>query len=277
MEQEECRLFSFGNRGGFQFLLMPNVTFPARFDFLDEIREFVAQVAREGGFTDKEIYSLQLAADEAASNIIEHAYKGISNAVIDITCDMHGDTLTITMWDTGKSFNPSKVKQPNLKADLSDRQIGGLAYTLCGNSWTKSAMNPIQTGNLLTMTKRVGINRMTAAASIERPQSWDWRQLASLGEQLRNEDSLSAQRDRIVAMTSSLIKGKVDVWLNENVFRLPDWEEGRVFPLQPPMAGMKTCHQTGKTFYTDWKRDKKHPSSKSTGQRLTPDLCLRFR
>jgi serine/threonine-protein kinase RsbW len=141
----------------FSISLMPNMNFPARFEFLDEIREFVAQVAREGGFTDKEIYSLQLAADEAASNIIEHAYEGISNADIDITCNMYGDTLTITMLDTGISFNPSKVKQPNLKADLSDRQIGGLGVYLM-----RKLMDEVRyesnsrTGNLLTMTKRRG-------------------------------------------------------------------------------------------------------------------------
>jgi serine/threonine-protein kinase RsbW len=136
---------------------MPNVTFPARFEFLDEIREFVAEVAREGGFTEKEIYSLQLAADEAASNIIEHAYEGVSNADIDITCDMRGDTLTITMHDEGISFDPSKVKKPNLKADLSDRQIGGLGVYLM-----RKLMDEVRyesnsrTGNLLTMTKRRG-------------------------------------------------------------------------------------------------------------------------
>ena len=80
---------------------------------------------------------------------------------------------------------------------------------------------------------------MAVTPHAERPEFWDWSQLASLGEQLRNEDSLSAQRDRIVAMTSQLIKGKVDVWLNENVFRLPDWEDGRVFPLLPPKGGMR--------------------------------------
>jgi anti-sigma regulatory factor (Ser/Thr protein kinase) len=49
---------------------MPSYTFPAMFEFLDEIRDSVAQVAREGGFSEKAIYSLQLAADEAASKII---------------------------------------------------------------------------------------------------------------------------------------------------------------------------------------------------------------
>ena len=136
---------------------MPKTTFPARFEFLDEIRDLVAQVAREGGFTEKEIYSLQLAADEAASNIIEHAYEGISNARLDITCDMQGEMIIITMRDTGAPFDPSRVKQPNLKADLSERQIGGLGLYLM-----RKLMDEVhyesnaRTGNLLTMIKRRG-------------------------------------------------------------------------------------------------------------------------
>ena len=136
---------------------MPNITFPARFEFLDEIREFVAQVAREGGFNEKEIYSLQLAADEAATNIMEHAYEGISDAGLDVGCAMRGNTIIITMHDTGIAFDPSTVKQPNLKADLSERQIGGLGMYLM-----RKLMDDVRydsnskTGNLLTMTKRRG-------------------------------------------------------------------------------------------------------------------------
>ena len=133
------------------------MTFPARFEFLDEIREFVAQVAREGGFTEKEIYSIQLAADEAASNIIEHAYEGISNADLDIACDMQGEMIIITMRDTGASFDPSKVKQPNLKADLSERQIGGLGLYLMRKIMDEVRyVSDAKTGNLLTMIKRRG-------------------------------------------------------------------------------------------------------------------------
>jgi serine/threonine-protein kinase RsbW len=136
---------------------MSDMIFPARFEFLDEIREFVAEVAREGGFSEKEIYSLQLAADEAASNIIEHAYEGVSDADLDIACDMRGDTLIITMRDTGRPFDPSKVKQPNLKADLSKRQIGGLGLYLMRKLMDEVhyESNP-KTGNLLTMIKHRG-------------------------------------------------------------------------------------------------------------------------
>lgn len=136
---------------------MAHSTFPARFEFLDEIRNLVAEVASEGGFSDKEVYSLQLAADEAASNIIEHAYAGVSNASFDITCDIDRDEIIITMRDTGKPFDPSKVKQPNLKANLSERQIGGLGMYLM-----RKLMDDVhyeansRTGNLLTMIKRRG-------------------------------------------------------------------------------------------------------------------------
>ncbi|MDP1545621.1 MAG: ATP-binding protein [Anaerolineales bacterium] len=136
---------------------MPNYTFPARFEFLDEIRDLVAKIARDGGFSDKMIHSLQLAADEAASNIIEHAYEDISNASIDLTCDMRGEDIVITMRDHGKPFDPSVVKEPNLKADLSERQIGGLGIYLM-----RKLMDSVlyesnsQTGNLLTLIKRRG-------------------------------------------------------------------------------------------------------------------------
>ncbi len=136
---------------------MSSITFPARFEFLDEIREFVADVARKNGFADKDIYSLQLAADEAASNIIEHAYEGVSGATFEMTCEIEDEALIVTMRDTGKAFDVSKVKQPNLKADLSERQIGGLGVYLIRKLMdeVRYESNP-RTGNLLTMIKLRG-------------------------------------------------------------------------------------------------------------------------
>lgn len=133
---------------------MPEFTFPARFEYLDEIRDAVAEVARNGGFSEKTIYSLQLAADEAASNIIEHAYEGVSDAFLFMTCDMRGNEIVITMRDQGKTFDPTKVKEPNLKADLSERQIGGLGVFLMRKLMDSVHYESSKSGNLLTMTKR---------------------------------------------------------------------------------------------------------------------------
>ena len=144
-----------GAEAAYPFLInMPANIFPARFEFLDQIREMVAEVARVGGFSEKAIYSLQLAADEAASNIIEHAYEGESDASLYVTCDVKGDEIVIAMRDTGKSFNPKSVKEPDLKADLSERQIGGLGVYLMRKLMDSVHYESTRAGNLLTMTKR---------------------------------------------------------------------------------------------------------------------------
>ncbi len=135
---------------------MTALTFPAQFEYLDEIRDFVGEKARTSGFNEKDIYSIQLATDEAASNIIKHAYKGISNASFELSCDFKDDRLVITVIDHGKSFDPSKVALPDIKADLSDRKIGGLGIFLMRKLMDEVRYEITASGNLLTLVKRKG-------------------------------------------------------------------------------------------------------------------------
>ena len=109
---------------------MPTVQFIAKFEYLDEIREFVGVIAREAGFGDRDVYNIQLATDEAASNIMEHAYEGVSEGALEISCRMNGDALHIIFVDHGEPFDPSDVPAPDLQADLSERKIGGLGIYL---------------------------------------------------------------------------------------------------------------------------------------------------
>ena len=134
---------------------MQSVQFTAKFEYLDEIREFVGDIARTGGFGDKDIYNIQLAADEAASNIIEHAYEGVTDGLLELSCDVKGNTITIVLVDHGESFDPSVIPMPDLKADLSDRKIGGLGIFLM-----RKLMDEVHyevkpnKNNVLTMIKR---------------------------------------------------------------------------------------------------------------------------
>ena len=136
---------------------MSKKKFNANFDVLDDIREFVAEIARKAGFSDKEIYAIQLAADEASSNIIEHAYADVDNGTIEIECVFHKGELIIVMRDQGKSFNPSNVLVPNVKADLSERKIGGLGMYLMRKLMDEVSYEASnKKGNVLTMKKRKG-------------------------------------------------------------------------------------------------------------------------
>jgi anti-sigma regulatory factor (Ser/Thr protein kinase) len=134
---------------------MKTVQFAAKFEYLDEIREFVGGIARDGGFSDKDVYNIQLATDEAASNIIEHAYENITNGVLELSCGVRDDLITIVLIDHGESFDPSEIPLPDLKADLSNRKIGGLGIFLM-----RKLMDEIHyevkpsNNNVLTMTKR---------------------------------------------------------------------------------------------------------------------------
>jgi anti-sigma regulatory factor (Ser/Thr protein kinase) len=133
---------------------MHSVQFSANFEFLDEIREFVGDIARAGGFADKDVYNIQLAADEAASNIIEHAYERVSNGVLEISCGMRDGAIMIIMVDHGESFDPSAIPLPDLKADLSERKIGGLGIFLMRKLMDEVRYESKKTGNVLTMIKR---------------------------------------------------------------------------------------------------------------------------
>jgi len=134
---------------------MKTVQFAAKFEYLDDIREFVGAIAREGGFSDKDVYNIQLATDEAASNIIEHAYENVANGVLELSCGVRDDLITIILIDHGESFDPSEIPLPDLKADLSDRKIGGLGIFLM-----RKLMDEVHyeakpgKSNVLTMTKR---------------------------------------------------------------------------------------------------------------------------
>src|SRR5215211_7444299 len=105
---------------------MKKIQFAAKFEYLDEIREFVGEIARTGGFGEKDVYNIQLATDEAASNIIEHAYDGVSDGVLDLSCSMEKDAIKIVLVDYGEPYDPSVIPIPDIKADLSERKIGGL-------------------------------------------------------------------------------------------------------------------------------------------------------
>ena len=50
--------------------------FPGRYDSLAQIGQFVHSAADEAGFDSFSIYAVELAVDEACTNIIELAYCG---------------------------------------------------------------------------------------------------------------------------------------------------------------------------------------------------------
>ena len=145
---------------------MITISLPGRFSSLDRIRDFYVSAAREAGLSSKSVEDVELAVDEAASNIIQHAYGGENKGDIECSYSIMDDGLLVRMRDFGKPFNPKSVKQPDLESDVCCRDEGGL-----GLHFMRSLMDSVEFsfnghgGNLLTMTKLVHGSRETKQVS----------------------------------------------------------------------------------------------------------------
>ena len=98
------------------------MVYPAQFENLDHVREFVGAAARKCGLDAPAIYAVQLAVDEAFSNIIEHAYGGECLDQIECECQIASPGLTVTLRDCGSPFDPGAV--PDSKPDCGIARTG---------------------------------------------------------------------------------------------------------------------------------------------------------
>lgn len=100
-------------------------------------------------------------------------------------------------------------------------------------------------------------------AASRSPHPLNWGNLGALGEQIVSATSLAAQRDQIHAMVSNLVKGEAAVWLQDDLFRLPDSKDELNFTQGPPSAGMQRAMQTGQLYLN------KNRGTKTDGSRAS--------
>ena len=147
--------------------LKHTLTVPAQFKNLNKIRGFVKKFARKAGFSEADSYKIQLAVDEACSNIIEHAYTDGNLGEIVCGCDLNEEEFIIQLVDFGQSFDPERIASPDLNSSLQDRKTGGLGlyfihqlmdevtFTIVpAGSPTKSPGYVSRPSNVLIMVKR---------------------------------------------------------------------------------------------------------------------------
>ena len=136
---------------------MRTAIFSARYKNLDDMRQFAAQAAKDAGMDDTEVYAVELAVDEACSNIIEHAYGSDMGGEIECTCSAANDCLTVILRDHGKPFNLSSVTEPDLASGLEKRPLGGLGVHLMRQLMDEVRFEALgEAGNLLTLVKHKG-------------------------------------------------------------------------------------------------------------------------
>jgi serine/threonine-protein kinase RsbW len=133
-----------------------SLSIDSRLERLSEIAEFVEDAASRCGLGEKQIYDVQMAVDEACSNVIEHGYGGKPTGQIEIECEKRGKDFVIIVRDYGKPFDPKKVARPKTNAPLSERNIGGLGLFFIYKLMDRVDFNfSSGRGNVLTMVKKI--------------------------------------------------------------------------------------------------------------------------
>lgn len=134
---------------------MQTITFKADFSILDSVRDLVGEAAQQAGLDGKAVYAVQLAADEACSNVIEHAYAGVTDADFELGVEAQPGQVIIVVHDHGKQFDITKVRKPNLSKNLDEREVGGLGVYLIHKLMDEVRFESSKkNGNFLTMVKR---------------------------------------------------------------------------------------------------------------------------
>jgi serine/threonine-protein kinase RsbW len=125
----------------------------ADLDRLAELRAIVREVTAGYDAPADCIGDLVQAVDEAATNIIRYGYRG-GPGEIDMTAELLGDDIVITLEDRAPEFDPLSVAPPDLSIPPQHRKPGGMGVHLM-----RLATDSIEHrsrpggGNILTLTR----------------------------------------------------------------------------------------------------------------------------
>lgn len=123
---------------------------------LAALREFINRVAPQYGCNEQDVFAFELACDEAAANIFNHAFDARTGQ-IEVELWRQADMVCACILYHGYAFDPSRVPEPDLESPLEKRPVGGL-----GLYFMRQMMNEVEfefdavQGNKLTMCRVPG-------------------------------------------------------------------------------------------------------------------------
>jgi anti-sigma regulatory factor (Ser/Thr protein kinase) len=113
------------------------------------------KAAQAAGLNEKATFEVQMAVDEACTNVIKHSYREEEYGEIALRCEHTENDFVVTIRDHGQPFNPENVPLPDLKCGLDKRRHGGLGLYFMRRLMDEVRFHFDAEGNELTMVKRI--------------------------------------------------------------------------------------------------------------------------
>ncbi|MBI4229869.1 MAG: ATP-binding protein [Planctomycetes bacterium] len=107
-----------------------SLTITNRTDQLQVVRDFVRESLHAGAVNSGIENRISLAIDEAVANIIEHGYESDRTGSIDLLIEISPGRFQVVIRDSGHSFHPDGVADPDLDEHLREGKRSGLGVFL---------------------------------------------------------------------------------------------------------------------------------------------------
>ena len=123
---------------------------------IPQLAEFVESVADIAKLDVGMTMSLNLALEEAVTNVIMYAYPPGSDGLVDVEAVIREKELRFILSDSGVAFDPTAAPEADITLDVSERPIGGLGIFLVRNIMDEVTYTRSDDGkNILTMIKKL--------------------------------------------------------------------------------------------------------------------------
>jgi serine/threonine-protein kinase RsbW len=104
---------------------------PGDIGYLHRIREFIAGMASEAGIDPHEIDNIELAVDEACTNVIEHGYASDDpKKELTVRLEIDSSKLVLTVIDHAEPFNMLMYEPRDVNQLKNEGRDGGLGIRL---------------------------------------------------------------------------------------------------------------------------------------------------
>jgi anti-sigma regulatory factor (Ser/Thr protein kinase) len=127
---------------------------PSETGFLGLVRDVTQRMAEGAGFDGEASRQIALAADEAVSNVLEHAYRGEVGHELEIAFVDDGADFVVEVEDTGVGVDPRHVPKVDLVRYANERRTGGLGLHLMGKIMDSVTFRRAGERNVCSMSKR---------------------------------------------------------------------------------------------------------------------------
>lgn len=123
---------------------------------LGVMNRFLEEAGAAYGWNEAVTMSLNLVMEEAVSNVIFYAYEqGEKGKTIDISVAYEAPQLTVTVSDTGRLFDPTLRKDPDISLPADERPVGGLGIFLIKRIMDEVLYRREGNRNVLVMKKKI--------------------------------------------------------------------------------------------------------------------------